>query len=301
MKTLKTVGKGGAPSSSKAALFSRSMSMERSSELLREGNEKEQGTQRTLKLSDCFPDPDNRRQLGLSEDVVLGAAPCPKELEESLAALKDLADNIRLRGQVTRIECYRDASGRYLIFEGERRYWALRLAGKTEVDANVYPAKPKNYLAIATASNLAREDYSLSSQMRCVIDNEAEFRQKFGHGYETASELSSFNGIRGTRGHYFLTVLNGPTRILQEVLAGRWSNIKDAYEAVQEEQRDGRPETRGRKKTTVSFGSVPPIVARHLLQRINPELEVPVAATPAELEAMLKEQIKVLTKELLGG
>lgn len=72
--------------------------------------------------------------------------------------LKELADSIRANGVIQPITVCQDASGKFRIIAGERRWRAAKLAGETTIPALVRTADQHERLELALIENLQRED-----------------------------------------------------------------------------------------------------------------------------------------------
>lgn len=74
------------------------------------------------------------------------------------AALRELADSIRVHGIIQPLTVRRLAADAYQIISGERRFRAARLAGLDEVPAYVRLANDQEMLEMALIENIQRED-----------------------------------------------------------------------------------------------------------------------------------------------
>ncbi|HWP90397.1 MAG TPA: ParB/RepB/Spo0J family partition protein [Burkholderiales bacterium] len=74
------------------------------------------------------------------------------------AALKELADSIRMQGVMQPILVRPVSGGRYEIIAGERRWRAARMAGLSDVPALVREVPDNAALAMALIENIQRED-----------------------------------------------------------------------------------------------------------------------------------------------
>lgn len=73
-------------------------------------------------------------------------------------SLQELADSIRIHGVLQPITVRRLPSGRYQIIAGDRRYRASRLAGLSQIPAQVISADDKTVMELALIENLQREN-----------------------------------------------------------------------------------------------------------------------------------------------
>jgi len=74
------------------------------------------------------------------------------------AALKELADSIRMQGVMQPILVRPVSGGRYEIIAGERRWRAARMAGLSDVPALIREVPDNAALAMALIENIQRED-----------------------------------------------------------------------------------------------------------------------------------------------
>jgi ParB family chromosome partitioning protein len=84
--------------------------------------------------------------------------PFQPRVEFDEAALKDLADSIKIHGVVQPVTLRRLPSGKYQLISGERRLRASRLAGLSEIPAFVRDANDQEMLEIALIENIQREN-----------------------------------------------------------------------------------------------------------------------------------------------
>lgn len=82
----------------------------------------------------------------------------PRKIFDTLL-LDELAESIKLKGVIQPIIVTKTATGKYMIIEGERRWRASGLAGKTSIPAVIKNAEtPKERLELALIANAQRED-----------------------------------------------------------------------------------------------------------------------------------------------
>ena len=90
------------------------------------------------------------------------------------AALKELADSIRLHGVIQPI-VVTPIGKRFMIIAGERRFRASKLAGKTDIPAIVRNYTPQQIKEISLIENLQREDLSPIEAARAIKTLMTEF------------------------------------------------------------------------------------------------------------------------------
>lgn len=108
-----------------------------------------------VKLSQILPDPDQPRKQAESSEV------------------ESLAQSIKEVGLIHLITCFKRKDGKYQIVSGERRFWALKKAGKKQTDIilveeNEVKKKKKRYLAIQLIENLARKNLNPLEEANCL-------------------------------------------------------------------------------------------------------------------------------------
>ena len=90
------------------------------------------------------------------------------------AALKELADSIRVHGVVQPI-VVTPIGKRFMIIAGERRFRASKIAGKTDIPAIVRNYTPQQIKEISLIENLQREDLSPIEAARAIKTLMTEF------------------------------------------------------------------------------------------------------------------------------
>ncbi len=90
------------------------------------------------------------------------------------AALKELADSIRLHGVIQPI-VVTPIGKRFMIIAGERRFRASKLAGKTDIPAIIRNYTPQQIKEISLIENLQREDLSPIEAARAIKTLMTEF------------------------------------------------------------------------------------------------------------------------------
>ncbi len=96
------------------------------------------------------------------------------------AALKELADSIRIQGLIQPITVREAGDGRFEIISGERRYRAAQLAGLSQIPAYIREVDDQRSLEMALIENIQRENLNpveIALSYRRLIE-ELGFRQE---------------------------------------------------------------------------------------------------------------------------
>ena len=96
------------------------------------------------------------------------------------AALKELADSIRIQGLIQPITVREAGDGRFEIISGERRYRAAQLAGLSKIPAYIREVDDQRSLEMALIENIQRENLNpveIALSYRRLIE-ELGFRQE---------------------------------------------------------------------------------------------------------------------------
>lgn len=190
----------------------------------------------TLDIERIEPDPDNPRQLLLSEDefswlldaeAVMGARASDTESTrvKVLLRLRDLADSMLESGVLQPIRVFRHGN-MYRIAYGERRYWAARLAGMKHLPAWISDQRPSRIRTLQLVENLHRDDLDLAARMRNVLGVLEELSEE---GDTTGERLGNLLGMAERSARRYLQVARGPADVLQAVFNG---TIKDLLVAA---------------------------------------------------------------------
>ena len=101
------------------------------------------------------------------------------------AALKELADSIRMQGVMQPILVRPVSGGRYEIIAGERRWRAARMAGLSDVPALIREVPDNAALAMALIENIQREDLNPLEEANGIQRLVTEFNIT----HDTAAEM----------------------------------------------------------------------------------------------------------------
>jgi ParB/RepB/Spo0J family partition protein len=193
-------------------------------------------------LESVRPDPENPRNLKLTWEELRNGIDQLEQQEgnvrtqrekmyESIAAL---ADSFKQIGQLQPIILYRDDRGMLRIVDGERRYWAARLADWTEIEAKIRPAKPKYIRLEQYAANVLREDLTLSAHLNNLemLLTEAEEQ---GSPVRSLNEFAALVNRPRTTVQQWWSILRGNHEDVKEAIrTGSVTSVDTAYAAAQE-------------------------------------------------------------------
>lgn len=190
----------------------------------------------TLDVEKIEPDPDNPRQLLLSEeefawlldvkavtDARVSDAESPRL--KVLLRLRDLADSMLESGVLQPIRVFRHGN-MYRIAYGERRYWAARLTGMKHLPAWISDQRPARIRTLQLVENMHRDDLDLPARMRNVIGVLEELSEE---GDTTGERLGNLLGMAERSARRYLQVARGPADVLRAVFDG---TIKDLLVAA---------------------------------------------------------------------
>lgn len=265
----------------------------------------------TLDLERIEPDPDNPRQLHLTEQEFLWLSDPDwvSGVKESdsvssrikvLLRLRELADSMLQSGVLQPIRVFRHGN-LYRIAYGERRYWAARLAGMKHIAAWISDQRPSRVRTLQLVENLHRDDLDLAGRLRNVLAVLDELKEE---GDTTGERLGSLLGISERSARRYLQVARGPRDVLDAVsgavirdllVAASVSAIQDdvhrsvvisflgkglSWErSVVEAEKMRNPPTervRGRPVTKVTLGATAKVgVVREIMQIVLGEERLP--------------------------
>lgn len=238
------------------------------------------------------PDPENPRWLELDLHNPRNIAEDDPRREEKLSEveqIEDLALSITSQGVLTPINVYR-VGDRFRIAQGERRFRASVLAGKTSIPAIVLKERPESLRLQQFIENHQRRGLSLSLKVRNLEALVAESREQ-GADITSADQLRELTGLGRTQAFDFTTILTADEDVRSAVASGKLTELKQAAKIARienpEERRAAieransvaplpspeRPKTkeaaRGRPVTYVRFGKSPHTdVARRLIEAV---------------------------------
>jgi len=128
--------------------------------------------------------------------------------------LQELADSIKAQGIIQPLVVRRQASGRYEIVVGERRWRAAQMAGLTTVPVVIKELRNDEAAKIALIENLQREDLNAMDQARALQRLQKEFNL-------TQDALSESVGKSRTAVTNLLRLLNLSSEVQELLEAGR--------------------------------------------------------------------------------
>ena len=128
--------------------------------------------------------------------------------------LQELADSIKAQGIIQPLVVRRQASGRYEIVVGERRWRAAQMAGLTTVPVVIKELRNDEAAKIALIENLQREDLNAMDQARALQRLQKEFNL-------TQDALSESVGKSRTAVTNLLRLLNLSSEVQELLEAGK--------------------------------------------------------------------------------
>lgn len=127
-----------------------------------------------LSVKEITIDPEQVRKLELPEALFtegFDESQLNKEQQSLLADIDELGRNIEQLGLLQPIVVYK-VGAQHRILAGERRYWAHRRAGLTQIQAIIRP-KPKDdreKLVLQMTENIEREDLTLADYVNAILE-----------------------------------------------------------------------------------------------------------------------------------
>jgi ParB/RepB/Spo0J family partition protein len=193
-------------------------------------------------LENVRPDPDNPRNLNLTWDELQAGLlqlsqkeeNAPRtEREKTLESIAGLSSSLKKLGQLQPVILYRDDRGMLRIVDGERRYWAARLADMKEVDAKIRPTRPQYMRAEQYAANFQREDLSLASHLKNLEMLVAEAQEQ-GTPVKSLTEFSIALGRPRATVQLWWSILRSDHEDVKDAIrAGSITSLETAYAAGQ--------------------------------------------------------------------
>lgn len=246
-----------------------------------------------LSLDQIELDPDNNRELALTlHDARNGIDkddPDYERKKEDWKSLESLAKTIKDEQLINPVFVYRFGNKCRLI-SGERRTLASAIAGKNEIIARIANQRPvgTKLRVLQWIENNERADLSLSERIKSLEAILKEYYAENNVGEEkiTAKLLSDLTGMSMTQTRRYILILHSKPEIKNTIIEGKLENIKLielicsirnpehqnkilnaaisglSFEAIIKLKKELENneiktlETRGRKKTNVSLGSV---------------------------------------------
>ncbi|MEA3642386.1 MAG: ParB N-terminal domain-containing protein [Lamprobacter sp.] len=251
------------------------------------------------------PDPENPRQLQLTEDEFarlsdpdwVHSARALDEVDQRtrlLLRLRDLADSMIENDVLEPIRVFRHGS-LYRVAYGERRYWGARLANLKNIPARISDQRPANVRTLQLVENLHRDDLDLAARMRNVI---AVLGELEAEGEATTERFGHLVGMGERNARRYCRVAMGPQDVLDAVLNERvvrdlavaasvasivddsrrlavlanlrsGMSLADALAAVERAVESPKKQSRGRPATKVTLGATTnAAVVREIMQRV---------------------------------
>ena len=259
------------------------------------------GDMRLVPIDEVRVDPNNPRRLNVDWETVqqeLESIEDPDKRKE-IETIQGLAQTIRRVGQRSPIEVVRDGGIKRVVV-GERRYWAVRLAGLPSIKSIVLHAPPENVPLVQLIENIQRKEMPLWEtilNIRLVVERENEL----GTPVKDATDLMDRAGLARTSAYRYWRYVDLPDDV-EAVLENRSITTHDELTALlkiespakrkqalaqylsggplspktetakTDQDSATKPRGRGRPKTTISLGSTKnPSVAQHLFKKLDPK------------------------------
>lgn len=235
-------------------------------------------------LENVRPDPENPRRLNLTWDEVSAGIRQLAQKEEGaprsarekvIESIAGMAASFKNVGQLQPIILYRDDRGMLRIVDGERRYWAARVAEWNEIEAKIRPNRPQYIRLEQYAANMLREDLSLSSHLNNLEMLLTEAQEQ-GTPVKSLTEFSTVLGKpRATVQLWWSILRSNHDDVKEAIRSGAVTSLETAYAAAQEvdpgrraalleghalparsttQTSSRRPSGRGRPKSAVDLG-----------------------------------------------
>ena len=294
----KSFGGGG---QSKAEKLGQMRGIEQAAGVLDAPISPDSGDMRLVPIDEVRVDPNNPRRLNVDWETVqqeLESIEDPDKRKE-IEAIQGLAQTIRRVGQRSPIEVVRDGGIKRVVV-GERRYWAVRLAGLPSIKSIVLHAPPENVPLVQLIENIQRKEMPLWEtilNIRLVVERENEL----GTPVKDATDLMNRAGLARTSAYRYWRYIDLPHDV-EAVLENRSITTHDELTALLKIESPAKrkqalaqylsggplspktetaktnqnsatkPRGRGRPKTTISLGSTKnPSVAQHLFRKLDPK------------------------------
>lgn len=152
------------------------------------------------------------------QDVPLSEIVCRKQVRQEFDedSLKELAQSISVNGVLVPVILQRLAPREHLMIDGERRFRASGLAGKSHLPAIVRDGAipPAELLVLQTTANLHRADLRPMEKARAIA-------QLMESGKMTAVEVATRLALSGPTVSRLLKLLTLPEEMQKEVDTGR--------------------------------------------------------------------------------
>ncbi|MBU4273887.1 MAG: ParB/RepB/Spo0J family partition protein [Planctomycetes bacterium] len=207
----------------------------------------------------------------------------------SLEEVKNLAKSVKEHGLIHPILVRQAEGGRFEIIAGERRYLAVKLAGRREIEARICDLTGRTAREIAIVENFQRRDLPLSKRARAVTEiYEEEMRrlrtEQAGGNVEVREGWEAVAGkldISARMVRKYLSVDSLPAPTLVECDKEGWSVAKAASLASERKGKSPR---------------VSPRVGVERVARTLEKVYEEVTELLGEIEAGDEEQIKACTR-----
>ena len=244
---VKRLGGGGTPSASGGKLASITAAVQGDmgevSRQLERPIDRNRGVFERAALENIRPDPENPRHLNLTWDEISAGIRQLAQKEEGaprnarekvIESIAGMATSFKNVGQLQPIILYRDDRGMLRIVDGERRYWAARVAEWNEIEAKIRPSRPQYIRLEQYAANMLREDLTLSSHLKNLEMLLTEAQEQ-GTPVKSLSEFSTVLGKpRATVQLWWSILRSNHDDVKDAIRSGSVTSLETAYAAAQE-------------------------------------------------------------------
>lgn len=221
-----------------SALFSKNLH-----ELLDDANAE---TLRLIPVDAIDPDPDQPR----------------KEFNEE--SLKEMAESLKIEGQITPIEVTDTGNGRYMLVVGERRWKAARYGGIVELEAKIKTLDSRQRLRRQLIENLQREDMSALDTARAI----KRLVETEGSAVAAARAIGKSEGQVSK----YLAVLNLPPAA-SELAATKVTRDVETLTTLAKIERDDKETAQAIVKEAKAAGKISRGKVREIAQQLNGALQ----------------------------
>jgi ParB/RepB/Spo0J family partition protein len=207
--------------------------------------DRNRGVFERVALENVRPDPENPRNLHLTwEELAEGIRQLAQKeegtprsaREKTFESIAGTATSFKNIGQLQPIILYRDDRGMLRIVDGERRYWAARVAEWKEIEAKIRPNRPKYLRLEQYAANILREDLTLSGHLNNLEMLLAEAEEQ-GTPVKSLNEFSTVLGKPRATVQLWWSLLRSNTDhedVKDAIRSGSVTSLETAYAAAQE-------------------------------------------------------------------
>ena len=186
-----------------------------------------------IPLSRIETDPENPRELLITEhEIKLGINsndPSYKDKQQEIENLQTLSYTIKNNGLINPIVVYKFGE-KYRLVAGERRFLASLIADKEDIQARILNQKPSNMelRLLQWIENTEREDLSLKDRLGNIKAIINEYEKINTNISATPTILKELTGISKSQASCYLSVINAPDDVRQNIFNGKINNLDKA-------------------------------------------------------------------------